>query len=136
MNNTQPVINLLDNLFGYDFMLNPISYNNGYRQLVKSTFPVDIQQTDESYEILADLPGFDKSQIDIDLDNHLLTIHAQHESKNEKCLVKERHQRSFKRSFSLPEDADADNIKASMEKGVLTVTVPKTQKTTTKIKIQ
>lgn len=95
---------------------------------------VDIRSTDSEYIVDADLPGFSDNQIDVRVENDLLVISAQEETTDEshetkestdEYLVRERHMRSFYRSFSLPKDADAGKIDASYRNGVLTVTIHK-----------
>ena len=104
----------------------------------------DVKETDDAYEISADIPGVDKNDIDVDLDNdNILTISYSHddgENKEEKdgegnviYRCRERSTVSGSRSFKIG-DADRDNIHASYSDGVLTVTVGKTKETEPKKK--
>ena len=92
---------------------------------------VDIRSTEDAYLIDADLPGFTEDQIDVRVENDLLIISARDEEKKENeekddgYVVRERHMRSFYRSFALPKDADAGKIDAHYRNGVLTLSVNK-----------
>ncbi|MEF3062578.1 Hsp20/alpha crystallin family protein [Ralstonia solanacearum] len=97
---------------------------------VTSAPAVDISETDKSYQITADLPGMDEKDIEVKLANGCMTIKGEkQEEKEEKekdYYVHERRFGSFERTFRMPEGVDADKIEASFNKGVLTVTLPKT----------
>lgn len=95
-----------------------------------SGFRTDVMEKDGNYQLEAELPGFNKEDIHIDLKDDVLTISASHneekseEDKETRYIRKERHTASYSRSFRvanvLPED-----IKARYENGVLEVTFPK-----------
>ena len=93
-------------------------------------FKTDISDQGDSYLIEADLPGFDKK----DLNGDTLTIHAERHSESEqkehkdKYLRVERSYGTYSRSFDVSL-IDAENIKAKYENGVLKLTLPKKQKT-------
>ncbi len=95
-----------------------------------ATPAVDILDKGNAYEITADLPGLDEKSIDVQLVNGTLTIKGnkteEKEEKKENYYLKERHFGSFQRSFTVPQDVETDKIHAKFEKGVLTVTLPKT----------
>jgi HSP20 family protein len=104
---------------------------------------VDIVETDKVYEITAELPGMDESNIDVKFADGTLTIKGekrdQKEEKNKDYYLSERHYGSFQRSFGVPDGVDADKIEANFKNGVLTVTLPKTpqaQKSEKKIAIK
>ena len=90
---------------------------------------VDIYETPNELVVKADLPDVDEKDIDIRIENNLLTIHG--ERKFEKNVSEDNYLRvertygSFNRSFSLPNTVNADGIKAEYKNGVLTVAVPK-----------
>lgn len=92
---------------------------------------VDVAETDKSYEIVAELPGIDEQDIDVKLANGGLVIsgekHQQTEEKKKDYYLSERHFGSFERYFQLPDGIDTDRIEATFRKGILTVTLPKTQ---------
>lgn len=88
---------------------------------------VDIRTTENGYEIAADLPGFDEKDIDVSLENDLLTISADRTSENETekggngYLVRERTQARYRRTFALPEDVNREKVDARYKNGVLTL---------------
>ncbi len=98
-------------------------------------FRTDIQDLGESYLLEADLPGFNKEDINLDLKDNVLTISAAHqehkEEKDEKgsYLRRERRYGSFQRSFDVS-GIDESNISAAYENGVLKLTLPKEQPVT------
>jgi HSP20 family protein len=91
-------------------------------------FPVDLYQDKDGYTVRAELPGFRKQDISLDLADGILTItgHQKTEAKAEgedaKSTVQERR---VSRALSLPENVNVDKIGAAYENGVLTVTLPK-----------
>ena len=93
-------------------------------------FRTDISETADGYKLEADLPGFCKEDIHIDIDDDILSIHAEHkDSKGEKddkgdYIRRERYYGSYSRSFNVSE-IDVEGIKAAYENGVLTLTMPK-----------
>ncbi len=90
----------------------------------------DIVENDNEYVIKADLPEVKKDDIDVRVDNGILTLSG--ERRVEKSTDREREHRretfygKFARSFSLPDDVDADQITAESRDGVLKVRIPKT----------
>ena len=96
----------------------------------QGSFSTDIKETDNAYILEADLPGFKKEDIHIDISDNTLTIsaerHSEHEEKDKKgsYIRCERSYGSFARSFGL-DGVDAENIKAGFADGVLTLTMPK-----------
>ena len=100
---------------------------------VKSFTPAVNEKVDEKgYYLEVDLPGVKKEDIDISVNDGILTISG--ERKFEKKEEKENYTRiesffgRFERSFKLPPDADLDNIEAKYEDGVLKIFIPKKQK--------
>ena len=90
---------------------------------------VDIDEQDDKYVIKADLPGVEKKDIDVKLENGMLSIrgekHTESESGNGKRHRTERFHGTFARSFTLPDSVDVDNVDASYKDGVLTLSIPK-----------
>lgn len=90
---------------------------------------VDIYETTDSIVIKAELPDVDQKDIDVRIEDNLLTIKG--ERKHESEVKKENYHRieryfgSFQRSFKLPATVEQEKVAASCEKGVLTVTLPK-----------
>ena len=93
---------------------------------------VDIREEDDRFVILADLPGVDPKDIEITMDNGVLSIKGERssdkEEKHEGYSRVERVRGTFYRRFSLPDTADAENIEAKGKDGVLEITLPKQQK--------
>ena len=90
---------------------------------------LDVTETDKQIEITAELPGLEEKDVQVNLADNILTIRgekkAEKEEKDKTYRLVERSYGSFVRSLELPEGVNADAIKASIEKGVLKVTVPK-----------
>lgn len=90
---------------------------------------VDIHENENNFIIHADLPGIDKENIDVSMENNTLTIKGErnhfHEDKHKDYVRTERVMGRFYRRFTLPDTADSENITAKTEKGVLEVTIPK-----------
>ncbi|MFB3903129.1 MAG: Hsp20/alpha crystallin family protein [Acidobacteriota bacterium] len=95
--------------------------------------PVDIYETQEALLVKAELPEVNREDIDIRLENGVLTIRGQRklsdELKSYQCYRMESRYGSFSRSFSLPRSVDADKIEASYRDGVLNITIPKREET-------
>lgn len=89
----------------------------------------DISETEKEYVVKAELPGVKREDVKVTLDNGVLTIQGERrhekEEKSEKTHRTERFYGSFSRSFTLPENADANGIRAESKDGVLSVRVPK-----------
>ena len=90
---------------------------------------MDVTETDKQIEITAELPGLEEKDVQVNVADNVLTIRgekkAEKEEKDKAYRLVERSYGSFVRSLELPEGVNADAIKASIEKGVLKVTVPK-----------
>lgn len=93
---------------------------------------VDIKEEDDCYVFIADIPGVDPKDIEVNAENNSLTIKGEkkEESKEEKNGYKhvERSTGTFYRRFSLPSSADTDKIEAKSKNGVLEIRIPKTEK--------
>ena len=88
---------------------------------------VDVCQTDDGWEITAELPGVDQDDIDLRLDGDMLTISGEKrdERKDDKNRLVERSYGSFTRSFQLPFTPDPEKVTADCERGILTIKLPK-----------
>ena len=99
---------------------------------VTTAFRTDVEDTGDAFKLEAELPGFDKEDIQLDLDNDTLTISAEHssdkkeEDKKRNFVKRERYYGSYTRSFDVT-GIDVDRIEAEYNKGVLTLTLPKKQ---------
>ena len=91
----------------------------------------DVHEQDDHYEVDIDLPGFKKDEINLDLENGYLTVHAakalDKEEKDDrgKLIRQERYSGSMERSFYVGENVTEEDIKAKFEDGVLKLNVPK-----------
>lgn len=92
---------------------------------------VDIAETENAYEIKAQLPGVKKEDVKVNLEQGVLTIQGERrqekEEKDKKLHRVESAYGSFMRRFSLPEDVQEDNIDASYRDGMLMITIPKSE---------
>ena len=94
-------------------------------------FPaVDIKETDTEYQVIADLPGIPKENIEVSVKEDVmsLTVHSNDEKSEEsegRVIRQERYQGTFMRSFKLNDLVDDKNIQAAYKDGVLTISVPK-----------
>jgi len=93
---------------------------------------VDIREEDDRFVLEADVPGVDPKDIEITMENGLLTIKGErsdeHEEERNGYRRVERVHGSFYRRFSLPDTANADEVSAHGKNGVLEVTIPKQEK--------
>ncbi|KAL9658382.1 hypothetical protein ABK040_015702 [Willaertia magna] len=92
---------------------------------------IDIKETDNAVELTADVPGYKKDAIKVDLDedNRLLTLKGEYkeekENKDEKYHIQERRYSNFQRSFVLPENVKLDQLKAQLKDGQLKIVFEK-----------
>jgi HSP20 family protein len=93
---------------------------------------VDIKENEESYVLHADIPGVDPKDIEIDMEDGVLSIRGERrideEQEGENYRRVERVRGSFYRRFNLPDTVDAERITARSNHGVLEVTIPKQEK--------
>ncbi|HEV7266452.1 MAG TPA: Hsp20/alpha crystallin family protein [Falsiroseomonas sp.] len=91
---------------------------------------IDVVEAEKEFRIKAELPGMDPANVELSISDDVLTIKGEkkdeREEKTENYHRSERRFGSFRRSFQLPRGVDRDRIEASFDKGVLTVTLPKT----------
>lgn len=95
-----------------------------------SSMKTDIKETDKGYELSVDMPGYDKGDIELSLDNGYLTIKAQRAEKQEDQDNFVRRERSYScsRSFYVGDAVTEEDIKAKYVNGTLSLEVPKKQK--------
>jgi HSP20 family protein len=90
---------------------------------------MDLVETDDDFVLRADLPGLSEGDVNIELEDNVLTVSgerkAEHEERKEGYYRVERASGSFSRSLTLPEGVSPDAIKANFDKGVLEVRIPK-----------
>jgi HSP20 family protein len=89
----------------------------------------EIKETKDSYQFKADVPGIQEKDLEVTITGNRLTVagkrEEEKEEKSDRYYAYERNYGSFSRSFTLPEGVDADKLNAALEKGVLSVVVPK-----------
>ena len=100
-----------------------VSFNQG-------AYPkVNVYEYDDKIGIIAEIPGLDKKDVTVDVEEGVLTIsgdkHGFAESDGAKCITRELKQSSFKRSFNLGEHLDGANVGASFKDGLLSISIPK-----------
>lgn len=107
---------------------------NGVPALSAATLPsIDVSETDAAVEIKTDVPGFKADEIDLHVDEGMVTISGKHsEEKEEKEDGRkyhriERRSGSFSRTVRLPCNVNSENVDAQLKDGVLTVSLPKTE---------
>ena len=102
-----------------------------YGKHANNVMKTDVKETDTSYEVDIDLPGFKKDEINAQLDNGYLTISAakgldkDEKDKKGKYIRKERYAGAMSRSFYVGEGITQEDIKAKYEDGILRLSVPK-----------
>jgi len=92
---------------------------------------VEVADTPDALVLTAELPGLSEEDLTLTLDQNLLTIAGEKKSErevkdDERTLLTERYYGTFQRAFTLPATVDAEQISAVFDKGVLTITMPKT----------
>jgi len=104
----------------------------GVKPYQGSAYPkVNVYEYDDKVGIVAEIPGLDKKQLSVEVEEGVLTIsgdkHAIHEEDGATVLRRELKASSFNRSFELGEQLDGDNISANFKDGVLSISVPKVE---------
>lgn len=102
-----------------------------YGRHAKNMMKTDIRETDDGYEVIMDLPGFKKDEIEVQLENGYLTVSAakgldkDEADKKGKYICRERYAGEMSRSFYVGEDILDTDIHARFENGILKLDVPK-----------
>jgi len=117
--------NHFSNFFGDPFFPTELAGDEGSRNVCPA---VDIFEKDGKVVIKAELPGMDKKDISLDIQNDVLTLRGERKNENEvkeeNFYRKEMSHGTFVRSFTLPTGVDADRVTAEFKDGILTVEVP------------
>ena len=107
-------------------------HNPLYGKHAKNMMKTDVRETDGSYEVDIDLPGFKKDEISAELKNGYLTISAakgldkdEKDKKTGSYIRRERYAGSMSRSFYVGDDVAQEDIHAKFENGILQLTIPK-----------
>src|SRR6202789_4096967 len=108
------------------------SYTGGQDEaLTTSTFApaVDVYEDEHKVALKIEVPGIDEKDIDVQVENNILTVHGERkiekEEKEENYRRVERHYGSFTRTFTLPQTVDTEKVAATYDKGVLKIALPK-----------
>ena len=95
----------------------------------KGAYPkVNVYEYDDKLGIIAEIPGLDKKNVSVEVEDNVLTISGDKhgfEDDGAKCITRELKHSSFKRSFNLGDTLDGDDISASFKDGMLSVSIPK-----------
>ncbi|KAH7553772.1 hypothetical protein ACOSP7_029377 [Xanthoceras sorbifolium] len=138
-------MSLIPSLFGNRSVFDPFSsdvwapFSSNNEISTFANAQVDWKETPEAHVFKADLPGLKKEEVKVEVEEgRVLQISGERsvekEDKNETWHRVERGRGKFLRRFWLPENAKVDQVKASMENGVLTVTVPKMEEKKPEVK--
>lgn len=126
--------NLFDDFFDDDFMRSMWNRRNPlYGKHAKNLMKTDVRETDTTYEVDIDLPGFKKDEIDVDLKDGYLTISAakgldkDEKDKKGKYIRQERYAGALRRSFYVG-DIEPKDVSAKYEDGILKISLPKEAK--------
>lgn len=106
------------------------SYYNSTPYATSWTPLVDIVENEEAYEIIAEIPGMNKNDIQLSLEDNVLKLSGEKQEHFKEGTTCHRHERpagKFERSFRLPKEVKASEIQAKCENGVLTVKLPKAE---------
>ena len=99
-----------------------VSFNQG-------AYPkVNVYEYDDKIGIVAEIPGLDKKNVTVDVEDSILTISGDKhgfDTDGGKCITRELKQSSFKRSFNLGDHLDGNKVGASFKDGMLSISVPK-----------
>ena len=125
--------NLFDDFFDDDFSMFPAltGCNPLYGKHAKNLMKTDVRETENTYELDIDLPGFKKDEISIDLKDGYLSISAakgldrDQEDKKGKYIRQERYAGACSRSFFVGEGVEPKDVSAKFEDGILKISLPK-----------
>jgi HSP20 family protein len=111
----------------FDDLLDQDGDSGFYAQAGMAAPAMDIHQSDKEVEVTAELPGVKEEDIDITIDQGILTVRGEKKSsrENEEGGYRERTYGSFERRITLPANIDEDSCSANFADGVLTITLPK-----------
>jgi HSP20 family protein len=125
LNTIQSEMNRLFNTF----FEGPASHGNGTATTRRWIPAMDLAETGDEFVLRADLPGLSENDVNIELEDNVLSISGQrkseHEERKEGYYRVERASGSFSRSLTLPEGVDPDKVQAHFDNGVLEVRIPK-----------
>ena len=107
-----------------------VSKHIGVNPMQGTAYPkVNVYEYDDKVGVVAEIPGLDKKQLNVEVEEDILTIsgdkHSVWDDAKAKVLRRELKQSSFKRQFTLGEELDGDNISANFKDGILSISIPK-----------
>ncbi len=123
--------NLFDDFFGDPFGMMPHGRDPLYGKHARNLMRTDVRETEDTYELDVDLPGFKKDEVTLELKDGVLTIQAvkgldkDETDKKGKYIRQERYAGSCSRSFYVGEDVEAGEVAARFENGILQLSIPK-----------
>ena len=129
--------NLFDDFFGPDFDMFPAltgRSNPLYGKHAKNLMKTDVRETEGTYELDIDLPGFKKDEVNLTLEDGYLTISAakgldkDEKDKKGKYIRQERYAGTCSRSFYVGEGVEPTDVSAKFEDGILKVSLPKRER--------
>ena len=127
--------NLFDDFFSDPFgMMVPQGRDPLYGKHAKNLMKTDVRETENSYELDVDLPGFKKDEVNVDLKDGYLTISAakgldkDEKTKEGKYIRQERCAGACSRTFYVGEDVEPEDVTAKFENGILQLSIPKEAK--------
>ena len=127
--------NLFDDFFSDPFgMMVPQGRDPLYGKHAKNLMKTDVRETESTYELDVDLPGFTKDEVNVELKNGYLTIQAakgldkDQSDKKGKYIRQERYAGACSRTFYVGEGVEPEDVTAKFENGILQLSIPKEAK--------
>ena len=126
--------NLFDDFFGDPFGMMPRGRDPLYGKHAKNLMKTDVRETESTYELDVDLPGFTKDEVNVELKNGYLTIQAakgldkDQSDKKGKYIRQERYAGACSRTFYVGEGVEPEDVTAKFENGILQLSIPKEAK--------
>lgn len=127
------VMNEIMNEWGNDWNKSFFGKHNPlFGRRARNLMKTDVKETDNSYELEVDLPGFKKDEVKLQLSDGYLTISAEKglnkdEEKHGRLIRQERYEGAMQRSFYVGDGLTEDDVKASFANGVLKISLPKAE---------
>ena len=127
--------NMFDDFFSDPFgMMVPQTRDALYGKHAKNLMKTDVRETESTYELDVDLPGFTKDEVNVELKNGYLTIQAakgldkDQSDKKGKYIRQERYAGACSRTFYVGEGVEPEDVTAKFENGILQLSIPKEAK--------
>ena len=126
--NNRPVVKRDNDFFNFSNMFNDIFLNDNQESVFNSRPPVNIVENSDDIRLMIAIPGYEKSDFSINIDDHVLTISLEPEDNTKSTdnfLVNEFNYTGFSRKFRIGDSINTDRIKASYNKGILEIILEK-----------